>query len=43
MKESHLAMMSAGTPQYMAPDIFEGTSHGLAVYWWAVGISIFEM
>ena len=32
-----------GTPQYMAPEIYECTGHGLAVDWWAVGIIIFEL
>lgn len=27
----------------MAPEIIEGTGHGLAVDWWAVGIIIFEL
>ena len=43
MEEGHLAMTRTGTPQYMAPEIYEGSGHGLAVDWWAVGILIFEM
>ena len=41
--EEELAGSRVGTPQYMAPEVYEGTGHGLAVDWWAVGIIIFEL
>ena len=27
----------------MAPEIYEGTGHGFAVDWWAIGVLIFEL
>lgn len=32
-----------GTPEYMAPDLFEEKPYGPAVDWWTLGILIFEM
>ena len=32
-----------GTPQYMAPEIYSGASHGFGVDWWAVGVLIYEL
>lgn len=32
-----------GTPEYIAPEILQGTGHGRAVDWWALGVLTFEM
>ncbi len=32
-----------GTPDYLAPEIIKGISHGKAVDWWGVGVLLFEM
>jgi serine/threonine protein kinase len=32
-----------GTPDYLAPEIIKGVSHGKAVDWWGVGVLLFEM
>jgi len=32
-----------GTPSYMAPEVLQGTGHGVAVDWWSFGTLIFEM
>lgn len=31
-----------GTPDYLAPELLLGLSHGIAVDWWSLGICIFE-
>lgn len=31
-----------GTPDYLAPELLLGLTHGIAVDWWALGICIFE-
>lgn len=31
-----------GTPDYLAPELLLGLSHGPAVDWWSLGICIFE-
>lgn len=31
-----------GTPDYLAPEVLVGSSHGPAVDWWAVGVVTFE-
>ena len=42
-EEGRFSDAKVGTPQYMAPEIYDGTGHGLTVDWWAVGVLIFEM
>lgn len=32
-----------GTPDYLAPEIIKGISHGKAVDWWGIGVLLFEM
>eukprot|EP01124_Arcella_intermedia_P030527 TRINITY_DN6705_c0_g1_i1.p1 TRINITY_DN6705_c0_g1~~TRINITY_DN6705_c0_g1_i1.p1 ORF type:complete len:672 (-),score=184.07 TRINITY_DN6705_c0_g1_i1:168-1970(-) len=32
-----------GTPDYIAPEVINGTGHGKQVDWWSLGILIFEM
>ena len=32
-----------GTPEYLAPEILKGSSHGTAVDWWSLGTFMYEM
>jgi len=32
-----------GTPEYLAPEVLKGQSHGHAVDWWSLGTLVFEM
>eukprot|EP00468_Gymnochlora_sp_CCMP2014_P003604 CAMPEP_0167753154 /NCGR_PEP_ID=MMETSP0110_2-20121227/7548_1 /TAXON_ID=629695 /ORGANISM="Gymnochlora sp., Strain CCMP2014" /LENGTH=761 /DNA_ID=CAMNT_0007638873 /DNA_START=3 /DNA_END=2288 /DNA_ORIENTATION=+ len=32
-----------GTPDYLAPEIVQGSGHGKAVDWWTLGVLIYEM
>jgi serine/threonine protein kinase len=32
-----------GTPEYLAPEIWQGHSHGQPVDWWSVGVILYEM
>lgn len=43
VKDDELAMSYCGTPEYIAPEMVDGTGHDTTVDWWAVGILIYEM
>jgi serine/threonine protein kinase len=32
-----------GTPDYLAPEIIQGSPHGKAVDWWGLGVLLYEM
>ncbi|KHN74903.1 cAMP-dependent protein kinase catalytic subunit [Toxocara canis] len=32
-----------GTPEYLAPEVFDNKGHDMAVDWWSLGILIYEM
>lgn len=38
-----LAQSYCGTPEYLSPEMVQGTGHDFTVDWWAVGVLIYEM
>lgn len=42
-RQRHLAYSTVGTPDYIAPEVFNQQGYTEAVDWWSVGIILFEM
>ena len=38
-----LALSTVGTPDYIAPEVFNQTGYSEIVDWWSVGVMLFEM
>jgi len=38
-----LAYSTVGTPDYIAPEVFNQKGYGPEVDWWSVGVILFEM
>jgi len=36
-------MSYCGTPEYISPEMVDGTGHDFGVDWWAVGVLAYEM
>lgn len=43
VSEGQLATSYCGTPEYIAPEMVDGTGHDFGVDWWAVGVLVYEM
>ncbi|KAJ7522875.1 hypothetical protein O6H91_18G030100 [Diphasiastrum complanatum] len=41
-RERRQQRSAVGTPDYLAPEILLGTSHGYTADWWSVGVILFE-
>ncbi|KAI4347283.1 hypothetical protein L6164_008105 [Bauhinia variegata] len=42
-RERRKKRSAVGTPDYLAPEILLGTSHGYTADWWSVGVILFEL
>lgn len=42
-KQAYESNTFCGTPEYVSPEMLEGTSHDKTVDWWALGVLLYEM
>jgi len=42
-KQCNKSNTFCGTPEYVSPEMLEGTGHDKTVDWWALGIMIYEL